>query len=134
MRHLVFGRAKSPRIQFLRYFFVGGSAAVMDLVFFIVMVTVFHVHYAVAAFVGYMLGLAWNHFLSVIWVFQASKHARSKEIAIVVGIAIGGLLWTWLLLYLMIDVMGIHEVAAKMISQVIVLAWNFGMRKMYVFH
>ena len=134
MRHLVFGRANSPHIQFFRYFIVGGSAAVMDLAFFTVMVTMFHVHYALAAFVGYMLGLAWNHFLSVVWVFDTSKHQRSKEIAIVFGIAIGGLLWTWLLLYLMIDLVGIHEVMAKMISQVIVLGWNFGMRKVYVFH
>ena len=134
MRHFVFGRTSSPHIQFFRYFFVGGSSAVVDLAVFTVLVTAFDLHYAVAAFVGYMMGLAWNHLLSVLWVFQASKHSRSKEIMIVVGIAIGGLLWTWLLLYVMIDLMGIHEVAAKMISQVIVLAWNFGMRKVYVFH
>lgn len=134
MRHLLFGRTRSSHIQFFRYFFVGGSSAVVDLAVFTVLVTTFNLHYAVAAFIGYMLGLAWNHLLSVLWVFQSSKHARSKEIAIVVGIAVGGLLWTWLLLYLMIDVLGIHEVVAKMISQVIVLAWNFGMRKVYVFH
>lgn len=113
---------------------MGGSSAVVDLVAFTLLVTTFDLHYVAAAFVGYMLGLAWNHFLSVIWVFQASKHTRSKEIAIVVVIAIGGLLWTWLLLYLMIEFMGIHEIIAKMVSQVLVLIWNFGMRKIYVFH
>jgi putative flippase GtrA len=134
MRHFVFGRTSSAHVQFFRYLFVGGSAAVVDLVAFTILVTTFDLHYAVAAFIGYMLGLAWNHLLSVLWVFQASKHERSKEILIVFCIAVGGLLWTWLLLYIMIDFMGIHEVAAKMISQVIVLLWNFGMRKIYVFH
>ena len=84
MRHLVFGRTSSPNIQFFRYFFVGGSSAVVDLAVFTVLVTVLDLHYAVAAFVGYMMGLAWNHLLSVLWVFQSSKHTRSKEIAIVV--------------------------------------------------
>ncbi len=80
-----------------------------------------------------MLGLAWNHFLCVFWVFE-SKHARSKEVAMVFFIALGGLLWTWLLLWIGIDLLGIPPVISKMISQIIVLFWNFGMRKVYVFH
>lgn len=134
MRHFVFGRTGSAHVQFFRYFFVGGSSAVVDLVAFTILVAAFDLHYAVAAFFGYMLGLAWNHLLSVLWVFQASKHHRTKEIFIVFCIAVGGLLWTWLLLFIMIDFWGMHEVGAKAISQVIVLAWNFGMRKIYVFH
>ncbi|MBM3228054.1 GtrA family protein [Candidatus Peribacteria bacterium] len=134
MRHFVFGRANGAHVQFFRYFLVGGSSAVVDLVAFSVLVTALDFHYAFAAFLAYMVGLAWNHALSVLWVFASSKHARGREIVIVIGIAIGGLLWTWFLLYIMIDLLGIHAVIAKMISQIIVLAWNFGMRKAYVFH
>jgi len=134
VRHLVFGRTQSAHVQFFRYFFVGGSSAVVDLVAYTILVTAFDLHYAIAAFVGYMLGLVWNHLLSVLWVFKASKHVRHKELLIVFGIAVGGLLWTWLLLYIMIDILGMHEVVAKMVSQVLVLLWNFGMRKIYVFH
>ena len=120
-------------MQFLRYFFVGGSAAVVDLLIFTVLVTYFDLHYAIAAFIGYMLGLAWNHFLCIIWVFE-SKHDRAKEIFMVFAIALGGLLWTWLILYLLIDIAGFDAVISKMISQILVLFWNFTMRKFYVFH
>lgn len=120
-------------MQFLRYFFVGGTAAVVDLLVFTVLVKNFNVHYILAAFVAYMVGLAWNHVLCVIWVFE-SKHHRTKEILMVFGIAVGGLLLTWLILWLLIDLAGIDAVISKMVSQILVLFWNFTMRKFYVFH
>lgn len=133
MRHLVFGRADSSHIQFFRYFFVGGTAAVVDLVVYTVLLKLLGVPYLVAAFIGYMIGLAWNHYLCVLWVFE-SKHRRSKEVTMVVLIAIGGLLWTELILYGLVEWEGSDEIVAKIISQILVLLWNFGMRKMYVFH
>lgn len=133
MRHLVFGRAASGHIQFFRYFFVGGTAAVVDLVVYAALLKLLGVPYLIAAFIGYMIGLAWNHLLCVLWVFE-SKHSRSKEVTMVVLIAFGGLLWTELILYGLVDGVGSDEIVAKIISQVVVLVWNFGMRKVYVFH
>lgn len=134
MKHLVSGNTNSSSIQFLRYFFVGGTSAVVDLIVFSALVKYFGISYFVAAFFAYMAGLAWNHLLCVFWVFNKSKHNRTKEIVIVFLIAVGGLLWTWLILYIFIDIFGLDEVVSKMISQVLVLAWNFGMRKLLVFH
>ncbi|MDP6562050.1 MAG: GtrA family protein [Candidatus Peribacteraceae bacterium] len=133
IRKILLDKTQAMHMQFLRYFFVGGSAAVVDLLIFTVLVTYFDLHYAIAAFIGYMLGLAWNHFLCIIWVFE-SKHDRAKEIFMVFAIALGGLLWTWLILYLLIDIAGFDPIISKMISQILVLFWNFTMRKFYVFH
>lgn len=132
MKHFIFGRAQTVHIQFMRYFFVGGSAAVVDLFLYSICVTYLQVHYAVAAFIAYMCGLSWNYIISIIWVFE-SKHDRAKEILMVFLIALGGLLLTWGILYVLIEHAGIDEVIAKMISQILVLIWNFGMRKFYVF-
>ena len=88
MKHFVLGRARSVHIQFLRYFFVGGSAAVVDLLVFTVGITYFDLHYAVAAFLAYMFGLSWNYIISIIWVFE-SKHHRAKEMLMVFLISIG---------------------------------------------
>lgn len=126
-------KTTTAHMQFLRYFFVGGSAAVVDLLSFTVLVTYFGMHYILAAFFAYMLGLAWNHILCIFWVFE-SKHQRLKEILMVLLIAIGGLLWTWLILYVLIDLLRIDPVISKMISQLLVLFWNFTLRKFYVFH
>lgn len=133
MRHLVFGRAQTSHIQFFRYFFVGGTAAVVDLVAYTAFLKLLGIPYLVAAFIGYMIGLAWNHYLCVLWVFE-SKHSRKKEVTMVILIAIGGLLWTELILYGLVGWAGADEIVAKIISQILVLLWNFGMRKVYVFH
>lgn len=125
-------KTQAAHMQFLRYFFVGGTAAVVDLLTFTLTVSYSEVHYAIAAFVGYMLGLMWNHFLCIIWVFE-SKHDRSKELLMVFFIAVGGLLWTWGILYVFIELLQMDAIIAKMLSQILVLIWNFSMRKFYVF-
>jgi putative flippase GtrA len=133
MHHFIFGRANSARVQFFRYFFVGGMSAVVDLIIYTALMHFFGLHYFVAAFIAYMLGLTCNHLICLVWVFER-KHSRTKELTMVVLIAIGGLLWTELILYGLIDWVFVHPIVAKMISQVLVLMWNFSMRKMYVFH
>ena len=132
MKHLFVGRTQSAHIQFFRYLFVGASSALVDLGVYSWLVKIVGIDPYFSAFVGYGVGLAWNYIVSLLWIFQ-SKHDRHKEIVAVIAIAIGGLLWTWLIIYLLYDLLGIDEVIAKAISQVIVLGWNFGMRKWVVF-
>ena len=67
------------------------------------------------------------------WIVE-SKHSRRKEIALAYGIALGGLLWTESLLFLFVDIASLHHLPAKILTQVLVLAWNFTMRKKFVFH
>lgn len=133
MKHFFVGRARTVHIQFLRYFFVGGSAAVMDLFVFAVCITYLQMHYVLAACIAYMLGLSWNYLISVFWVFE-SKHNRAREMGMIFLISLGGLFWTWLILYFLIDAAYVDALIAKMISQILVLFWNFSMRKFYVFH
>lgn len=133
IRKLLLDKSAALHMQFLRYFFVGGSAAVVDLAVFTALLTYGSIHYVMAAFIAYMCGLAWNHFLCVIWIFE-SKHQRMRELLIIFAIALGGLLWTWLILYIAIDLLELDAVLSKMLSQILVLFWNFTMRKFYVFH
>jgi putative flippase GtrA len=133
MRHIVLGRTRHPHIQFVRYFFVGGTSAVVDLIAYTILLKFFGVHYLAAAFFAYMVGLTWNHLLCLLWVFE-SRHSRLREVTMVFLIALGGLVWTEVILYALVGFMGLGAIVAKVISQGLVLIWNFGMRKAYVFH
>lgn len=132
MFKLLIQRPSTAHMQFMRYFLVGGTSAVVDLLIFTLLIHYWDMQYLLAAFFGYMVGLAWNHIISIYWVFE-SKHSRWKEILMVFCIALGGLLWTEIILYGFVEFLAVPEVIAKMISQVLVLFWNFGMRKFYVF-
>lgn len=133
MKTLFVGKTRSVHIQFLRYLFVGGSSAVLDLVIYKLLLDFTAIHYLLAAFIAYMFGLVWNYVTSVVWIFQ-SRHGRKKEFLMVFFIACGGLFWTELLLYLFVDFARIDAFYSKVIALWIVLLWNFGMRKFYVFH
>ena len=134
MKQWVFGRTKSARIQFFRYFFVGASSAVVDLTIYGALLYLAGAHlYLFHAFIAYMFGLAWNHMFCLCWVFER-KHSRRKEYSIVFLIAMGGLFWTEFLLWIGVSFFGGHPFFTKMGVLFIVLLWNFGMRKKFVFH
>ncbi|PIR53630.1 hypothetical protein COU76_00195 [Candidatus Peregrinibacteria bacterium CG10_big_fil_rev_8_21_14_0_10_49_10] len=133
MKHWFFGPIISARIQFFRYVFVGGSSAVVNLVAYGVLTEALHLHYLFAAFLGYVLGFLWNYITSVLWVFT-SRHPRHKEALLLIGITVGGLLWTEIILYLFVEYVHLHHFLAMILTLWIVLFWNFGMRKRFVFH
>jgi len=134
MKHLVFGQSNNAYVQFFRYFFVGGTSAVVDMsVYGALLFLLGEAQYLLFAFISYMFGLAWNHLLCVLWVFK-SKHKRSKEIAMVFFIALGGLLWTLFFLWIGVELFHGPPFATKAVVLFIVLIWNFGMRKLLVFH
>lgn len=133
MKHYIFGRPQNGHIQFLRYLIVGGTSTVVDLAVFAVCTTYFGIHYLFAAFIAYMFGLAWNYSFSLLWVFE-SKHSRTKEMLMVFLVALGGLFWTELFLWIGVDIFGYIPFPTKCVVVVIVLFWNYGMRKLYVFH
>ncbi|MFA7681750.1 MAG: GtrA family protein [Candidatus Peribacteraceae bacterium] len=132
MKRFFIGRTQALHIQFLRYFFVGGSATVVDIFVFTLCVQSLQMHYLLAALMGYMVGLVWNHILSILWVFESKRH-KLIEFFLVFVVALGGLLWTELLMYLSVDALGISPFVAKLIVVWLVLLWNFGMRRYYVF-
>ena len=134
MKHLVLGTAKIGYIQFVRYFIVGGSSAVVDLLVYTMYLYIFSTNsYSiyVAAFFGYFIGMIWNYIISIYWVFTSTN--KLKEFISICFIALGGLLLTWLLLYILADILHMNAVLAKMISQILILGWNFSLRKWWVF-
>ncbi len=133
MKHWFFGPVTSARVQFLRYVFVGGSSAVVNLVSYGFFTEAMHINYLIAAFFGYSLGFLWNYLTSILWVFK-SRHSRRKEVVMVIVITIGGLLWTELFLYAFVEFGHLHHFLAMFITLWIVLIWNYGMRKRFVFH
>jgi len=130
--HWIFGPARSTKVQFFRYFWVGGISTVVDFAVFIFCVRVLGIHYLVAQFFAYCVGFVTNYILSILWVFQKTNQLV-REITVVFIITMFGLLWTELLLYLFVDTFFLGEVKAKAIATIIVLFWNFGARRLIVY-
>ena len=127
---------KSLMGQFLRYLVTGGFAFVADFGLFALCLYGCW-HYLLANLVGLVAGLVLNYLMSVLWVFTACKRIlktqKGIEFVLFALVGIAGVGINQVLMYLMVDGLGINEMVSKMIAAVLVLMWNFGARKLMLF-
>lgn len=127
---------KSILGQMWRYFLTGGLAFVVDFGLFAICLDALGWHYLVANLVGLVAGLAVNYWISVRWVFAACKRSvsnRTLEFSMFALIGILGVLLNQALMWFQVDFLEILPMLAKFISAAIVLLWNFGIRKIFLF-
>jgi putative flippase GtrA len=132
-------------IQFLRYAVVGGIAAVVDVAVFHITANGFGFSWLAAKSLSFICGLMVNYFLSRQWVFNKKERNFYKEVIPFSVIGVIGLLISFLILYILIDlkVMSmmlpllsgeLKKTAANAVAIFLVLFWNFIARKKIVFN
>lgn len=121
-------------IQFFRYIFVGGLAFLADA--FTLWLCEKWMNYMIAAAIAFVVGLAVNYALSILFVFSESSKVKNKVKEFVVYGIIGliGLLITEGIMYLFTDVFGLYFLISKIIAAAIVLVWNFAARKVVLYN
>jgi putative flippase GtrA len=128
------GRVDTQRTskQFIRYIGVAGLAALFDTACLYSLNRFFGVRPWIAGAFGFLVGLTANYRLSRAWVFESTGRPR-QEFTLFALIGIGGLLWTELILWFTITLAHVSLLFSKATALVLVLVWNFGMRKRFVF-
>ena len=117
-------------LQFIRYFFVGGVAAVVNIGMLFIFTDVCHIYYLVSNIISFTLGLISNYILSKRLGFQDKiLLSASKEFTIYAVIGVVGLGIDTLLVGIFTDTFNIYYMLSKIISTLLVFIWNFGARK-----
>lgn len=117
-------------IQFFRYLFVGGIAAVVNIGMLYVFTDIMHINYIISNILSFTLGLFTNYILSKKFVFQGETSiSKTKEFIIYAIIGVLGLGIDTFLVWLFTDVFKVYYMLSKLISTMIVFVWNFGARK-----
>ena len=119
-------------LQFFRYLICGGFATVTDAGILFILTHYSGVHYLYAAAFSFLCGISVNYTLNTILVFKSSGKLY-REIPLFVLIGIGGLTWTEIILWVLVGQFKIYVMFAKLVAIVLVLLWNFFMRKKFVF-
>ena len=136
------GDTDNTFIQFFRYLFVGGLAAVVDWgVSYILFRFVFHEQASLAMAangISFVAGLAVNYLLSTFWIFKNSNvKSRLSEFLVFAAIGLVGLLLTigitklfelWLS-----DTTSAFQIIAKIVSTGVAFFWNFFARKIILY-
>ena len=129
-RQFLIEKTDNSLIQFVRYFFVGGVAAVVNIGMLYIFTDICHIYYLISNILSFTLGLIVNYILSKKFVFQEeTKLNKTKEFLIYAIIGILGLGIDTLLMGIFTSVLSIYYMISKIISTMLVFIWNFGARK-----
>ncbi len=121
-------------MKLVRYFFVGGVAACVDIGIFVLFARVLGWNYLAVAAVGFCLATLVNYLLSVRLVFKSgTRFGRRSEVGLIYLISGIGLGVNQTVLYVGIDRLGWDMVLCKLLATLIVFFWNYWARAHFVF-
>ena len=130
IKRVLIEKTSNGIIQFIRYFFVGGIAAVVNIGSLFLMVDIFNINYILSNIVGFILGIIINYSLSKMIVFTDNEDInRIFEIMMYVIIGILGLIFDTVMLWIFTSKIGIYYMISKIISTILIFVWNFVARK-----
>jgi len=131
---LLKNRTNNTFIQLVRYAFVGGVAFIVDFSLLFFLTEFFGVYYLISAAIAFLLGLAINYILSIVWVFS-KRTFRNKwfELGIFTLIGTVGLGFNELFIWFFTEHIHFHYLLSKIVSTVFVYLWNFFARKSILF-
>lgn len=135
-RHIQSAKELAVRnfIPMTRYFIVGGIAFAVDFGLIYFLTDLYNMYYLTSAALGFCAGLVVNYTLSILWVFDNRKlDSRRMEFIIFGIIGILGLGMNHGIMWFSTDIIGIHYLISKVISQGIIFVFNYGSRKILLF-
>ncbi|HSD37467.1 MAG TPA: GtrA family protein [Rhodocyclaceae bacterium] len=118
--------------SFVKYVAVGGVAFAADFGTFSATLSS-GAHYQLATVYGFIIGIIVNYALCVTWVWRGSQARSLRDITVFTLVGIGGLALTALGMWLGVDQLHCPERATRIVMAAVVLIWNFGLRRLFVF-
>ena len=121
--------------QLIKYIFAAGSIFLIDVILFYFLADLLEFNYILVNSSLFIFGTVFNYVLSFKWVFLDSKNIDShyRNIKVLILVVLLSLLLSNIQLYIYIEILNIEKLNAKLLSSVIVFAWNFLGRKYFVF-
>lgn len=122
-------------ISFCKYLVAGGMGFVLDFCTLYLLFNILGVNYLLAAGIAFVAGLVFVYFFSNRWVFEKRQMGGQQvlEFTLFAVIGVVGLGFTVLFMWLLVDMGGLYPLIAKLITTGLVLCWNFGARKYFLY-
>lgn len=121
-------------IQLFRYILVGGMAFLVDFMSLFILTEFFGVYYLVSAAIAFILGLLVNYVMSISWVFnKRALDNRKFEFGIFGIIGVIGLGLNEFFIWFFTAELSIYYLISKVMAAILILFWNFFVRKITLF-
>jgi len=121
-------------VKLIRYFCVGGVAASVDIALFAAVVQFAGLPWFLVAISSFVLATLVNYFLSIKYVFDSGVRFRKRDEVVLVFFASSlGLVANQGILWILIEVQGMHVILAKIVATGGVFFWNYAARRLFIF-
>lgn len=121
-------------MQIIKYFFVGGAAAALDISLFAFFAGLLKWPWFPVSICSFIAATLFNYFLSIKFIFiSGSKYPRSLEIFGVFLVSGLALIVNQLSLYFLIEYLESNLILSKILATALVFLWNYYGRSRLIF-
>lgn len=121
-------------MKIVKYFFVGGTAAVVDVGLFFIFAKFLAYNYLFVGFFTFIIATFVNYYLSIRFVFESGKkYKKEKEIILVYIVSASSLALNLFLLYIFHEQFNIDVGISKIIVTGLLFFYNYSVRKLFIF-
>lgn len=121
-------------MKIIKYFFVGGAAAVVDVGLFFIFARYLEYNYLLVGFFTFVIATFVNYYLSIKFVFDSGKNFKKhQEVFLVYIVSASSLALNLFLLYLLHEKLSIEVGLSKIIVTGLLFFYNYLVRKLYIF-
>lgn len=120
--------------QLMKFGVVGIVATVIDFVVLTILTETFGVYYLTSAAIGFIVATLFNYVASMRYVFNSrfGPHEKRKELIIFILLSVVGLGLNQFFMWLFVEFFSIFYIFSKVLATVLVMAWNFVSRKIFI--
>lgn len=118
-------------MQIIKFGMVGGLCFLIDYGVMIFLTEVFNINYLISSGISFTVSVIVNYVLSMRFVFETEQDdSAMKKFIIFVVLSIIGLIINQILMWILVDKIGIFYMISKIGATVIVMVYNFITRKL----
>lgn len=120
----------------LNYLIFGFLAFVLNYVLYYVFVSMLYMNHLIATVFSWVLTVIFAYWTNHTFVFKSKNMSASslaKEFTSFIGARIATEVLEVALMYLMVDIAGMNQYAAKLIGQFVVIVTNYFLSKLWIF-
>ncbi|MGQ9847331.1 MAG: GtrA family protein [Bacteroidales bacterium] len=120
--------------RFVKYFIVGGVAAIINLIVFFTLAKILQFNYFIVGAIAFVIATFVNYSLSIKYVFESgARFGKNKELLLIYAASIIGLIGNEIILFILINLLHIEIMISQIIAIGVVFAWNYTARNSFVF-
>lgn len=116
-------------LEMMRFIIVGAITFVVDYGLLYIFTEYIGLYYMYSTAIAFIAAVIFNYWLCVIYVFTNVQRQISKQAILFVGSSVIGLGLNQICMWFFVEIFGIYYMLAKIISIIIVMAWNYIMKR-----